>query len=118
MSAITAEMLKEMAQLTALSGRISSIQIHNLKMFPLIFFDEVQEVRISYDLLPIKTVEDEPVKNNLLVAYHLGLDESKNEDLDKRYSALEKSVRTLFWTDVTIEVYFNSKIVYKSVQNG
>jgi hypothetical protein len=117
MSAITQEMLREMAQLTALSGRISSIQIHNLKMFPLVFFDAVDEVRISYDLLPIKTVEDEPVKNNLLVAYHLTLDESKNENLDKRYSALESSVRNLFWNDVSVEVFFNGHIKYKSVQN-
>lgn len=112
------EILKEMAQLTALSGRISSIQIHNLKMFPLVFFDAVETVKIDYDLAPMKTVEDEPVKNNLLVAYYLTLDETKNQDLDKRFMALEQSVRNLFWTDTKVEIYFNDQIKYKSIKHG
>jgi hypothetical protein len=112
------EILKEMASLTALSGRISSIQIHNLKMFPLVFFDSIDQVRIDYDLAPTKTMDDEPTKNNLLVAYYLTLDESKNQDLDKRYIALEQSVRNLFWSDTIVEIYFNDQIKYKSKKNG
>lgn len=120
----TSELLSEMARLTTLSGRISDVQIRNLKMFPLVFFDQVQEVKIDYDVSHKSDVLEDtsgnlvinaPTRNNY-VAYYLTLDESKNADLDKRYLALEKSVRTLFWNDLSVEVYFNEKIRYKSVK--
>lgn len=63
-----------------------------------------------------KLIINLPTRNNY-VAYYLTLEETKNtEDLDKRYMALEKSVRTLFWNDVSVEVYFNNKIMYKSAK--
>jgi hypothetical protein len=121
----TPELLSEMARLTALSNRISDVQIKNLQMLPLVFFNEVQEVKIDYDLghksdiledTEGKLIINEPTRNNY-VAYYLTLEETKNtEDLDKRYMALEKSVRTLFWNDVSVEVYFNNKIMYKSAK--
>jgi hypothetical protein len=120
----TSSLLSEMARLTTLSGRISDVQIRNLKMFPLVFFEQVHEVKVDYDLSHKSDVLEDtsgnlvinaPTRNNY-VAYYLTLDESKNEDLDKRYLALEKSVRTLFWTDLSVEVYFNDKIKYKSVK--
>ena len=121
----TPELLSEMARLTALSGRISDVQIKNLQMFPLVFFNSVETVKIDYDLshksdvledTDGKLIINAPTRNNY-VAYYLELDEAKNtEDLDKRYLALEKSVRTLFWTDLSVEVYFNGKIMYKSVK--
>ena len=121
----TPELLSEMARLTALSGRISDVQVKNLQMFPLVFFQEVQEVKCDYDLshksdvledTDGKLIINTPTRNNY-VAYYLTLDETKNtEDLDKRYLALEKSVRTLFWTDLSVEVYFNGQIKYKSAK--
>ena len=41
----TPELLSEMARLTALSGRISDVQIKNLQMFPLVFFDGIPNVK-------------------------------------------------------------------------
>lgn len=122
---LTPELLSEMARLTTLSGRISDVQIRNLKMFPLVFFDQINEVKIDYDLSHKSDVLEDtsgnlivnaPTRNNY-VAYYLTLDQSKNTtDLDKRYVALEKSVRTLFWTDLSVEVYFNNQIKYKSAK--
>lgn len=112
------KLLKEMAQLTALSGRISEVQAKNLQYFPMVFFESVKEVKIDYDLAPNKSMGDEPTNSNSLVSYYLILDESKNDNVDKRFLALEKSVRALFWTDVVIEVYFNGQIKYKSTKNG
>jgi hypothetical protein len=118
----TPELLSEMARLTALSGRISDVQVKNLQMFPLVFFDHVTEVKVDYDLshksdvledTEGKLIINAPTRNNY-VAYYLVLDESKCTDLDKRFMALEKSVRTLFWTDVSVEIYFNGQIKYKS----
>lgn len=114
--ASTKKLLSEMAQLTALSGRISELQAHNLKLFPLVFFDGIEEVKIEYDLAPIKTMDDEPTFSNSIVSYHLTVDESKNTDLEKRFIALESSIRCLFWSDVVTEVYFNDKIKYKSTK--
>lgn len=107
-----------MGQLTALSGRLCDLQIHNLKMFSLVFFEGVTEAKIDYDLTPYKTMDDEPTKNNLLVSYYLTLDESLNKDLPKRFEALENSVRTLFWSDISVEIYFNNNIKYKSPKHG
>ena len=118
----TPELLCEMARLTALSGRISEVQERNLKMFPLVFFEGVQECKVDYDLSHKSDVLEDTSGNlvintptrNAYVSYYLTLDESQNSDLDKRYMALEKSVRTLFWTDLTVEIYFNGNIKYKS----
>ena len=119
----TPELLSEMARLTTLSGRISDVQIKNLQMFPLVFFEGIKEVKVDYDLSHKsdvledpdgKLIVNAPTKNHY-VAYYLTLDESTNtENLDKRHSALEQSVRTLFWNDVSVEVYFNGNIKYKS----
>lgn len=115
-NAPTAKMLQEMAQLTVLSGRISDLQAHNMKLFPMVYFEGVQEVKVDYDLAPAKSMSDEPTFSNSTISYHLVLDESKNTDLEKRFMALESSVRCLFWSDVRIEIYFNNKIVYKSAK--
>lgn len=110
--------LKEMAQLTVLSGRISEVQVKNLRMYPLIFFNGVVQAKVQYDLSSKKTTEDERPINPSIVSYYLEIDEKENNDsLDKRFEALENSVRTLFWNDITVEVYFNNKIVYKSKTN-
>lgn len=121
----TTELLSEMARLTTLSGRISDVQIKNLQMFPLVFFNNVTECRVDYDLshksdvledTDGKLIINAPTRNNY-VAYYLELDEANNTaDLDKRYTALEQSVRNLFWNDVSVEIYFNGKIMYKSVR--
>lgn len=106
--------LKEMARLTALSGRICDVQIKNLQMFPLVFFEGIKEVKVDYDLIPNKSMSDDPTNCNSLVSYYLDLDETKNGDLDKRFIALEKSVKNMFWNDIKIEVYFNNQIKYKT----
>ena len=114
MTTPTTEILREMAYLTALSGRISEVQVKNLQMFPLVYFNSVDEVKIEYDLAPLKTMDDSPTFSNSLVSYYLTLNELENVDLDKRFLALENSVRQLFWSDIKIEVYFNDQIKYKS----
>lgn len=123
----TSQIIQEMARLTILSGRVSDVQLKNIKTFPLIFFDNVSEVKIDYDLSHKADVTEDDANNKLVinkpttnhyVAYYLELDEASNEDLDKRFKALEESVRTLFWKDVSVEVYFNNKIKYKSLKYG
>lgn len=111
--------LKEMATLTLLSNQINEIQMKNMKMFPLVFFNGVKSVKIDYDLAHKKMSGDEPVSNNSIVSYFLDLDETQdNSLLDKRFAHIEGAIRGLFWSDVIVEVYFNKRIVFKSVKNG
>lgn len=122
----TKELLNEMAKLTTMSNRISTVQEKNMKMFGLVFFNGVkaEDLQIKYDLShKADIIEDEinnkliintPTRNSYVAYYYSDIDESVNPEIEKRYLALEKSVRTLFWNDVKVEVYFNNKIKYKS----
>lgn len=117
------DIVKDMAKLVLVSGKISETHEKNMKMYPFIYFDGVKEVKIDYDLshradamLDNKNnlTVNSPIRNNV-VTYYLSLNEgTSNDKLDKRFAALEASIRTLFWKDVIVEVFINEKIVYKS----
>lgn len=119
--------VRDQAKLSLLTDKISSMQEKNLKMYPFVFFEDVTSAEIHYDLsndLAIDTeVKDKELKykfgearmKHLKVIYKLNLDERLNNYLDKRFQAIESSVRNLFWKEVAVEVYFNGKQVYKSV---
>lgn len=117
MNSTVMETLSEMAKLTALSGQVCDAQLKNLKNFPFYYFEGLTEVKIEYDLMPQKSIADEPTYSNSTVSYFLTLDESLNHSLENRFTAIEKSVRTLFWSDCVVEVYFNGSIKYKSQRN-
>ena len=127
------EMLKKMAQLSITTNQINEIQQKNLKMYPFVFFNGVSSVSIEYDLTNEsnvnydtnpKTMEivykfDKPIVDNFKVSYDLQIDESQdNSHIEKRFDALEKSIATLFWNGIPLEVKFNGKTVYKSKENG
>lgn len=114
--------VKGMAALVLSSGRLSEFHEKNLKMYPLIYFNAITEVKIEYDLA-VRHDADVDNKNNLtlkkplqncIVSFFLKLDESQQDSLQKRFDALEHSVRVLLWKDLPVEVYFNDKIVFKS----
>lgn len=113
--------IKEMALLTVLSNKINPIQEQNLKMYPMVFFQGVKSVKIDFDLQHRKTTMDEPVINSNIVSYYITIDENaQNEHLAERFKYLEQSVKNLFWNDLTVEVYFNDIIKFKSksAKNG
>lgn len=115
--------VKGMAALVINSARLSEFHEKNLKMFPFVFFDQIAEVRIDYDLA-VRHDVDVDKKNNLtvkkplahmFVAYYLTLNEDANKNnLARRFETLENSVRNLLWKELAVEIYFNDKIVYKS----
>src|ERR1035437_3140045 len=129
---MTPEKVKDMAKLVHLSGRISEFHEKNLKNYALIFFDGVQEAAIEYDFShrpsndgPKETPKNPDefykeigraalsMKSDAFVAYKLKIQPGiEQTNLDKRFDALEKSVRSLFWKDVIIKVYFNNQIRY------
>lgn len=112
-----------MAKLVIASNRISEVHETNLKAYPFIFFEQVKEAKIDYDLYVRHDVDVDGKNNiavkkpltNCFVAYHLTLNEDANKtNLPRRFETLENSVRALFWKDLSVEIYFNEKIVYKS----
>lgn len=107
-----------MAQLSLLANRISEIQERNLKYFPFVYFEKVDGVKIDYDLGHGINEETKEVNHNSFVAYFLTLSEEANSgkdfQIEKRFKALEVSIRELFWNDIKIQVYFNNKLVYES----
>jgi hypothetical protein len=106
-------------------------------MYPLIFFNGVSEAQISYDFTVTKPMvgteadahidkETEEVKMDIkytferptqasFVEYNIAMDTTViNENLDKRFLALETAIRNLFWKEVRVRVLFNDKKVYES----
>ena len=118
--------VKGMAALVLSSGRLSEFHEKNLKMYGLLFF-ECKEVKIEYDL-SVRHDAEVDNKNNLslnkplqncFVSYYFKMDDANtaaNINLDRRFEALEKSVRALLWKDLPVEIYFNDKIVFKSIK--
>lgn len=122
--------LRKMAQFSISTNQINEIQQKNLKMYPFVFFNGVKSVKIEYDLtnhskvdyeLDPKSAEitykfNKPVTDNFKIVYHIEIDESEaNPNMEKRFDALEKSIKTLLWNGIPLEVLFNKKSVYKSV---
>lgn len=110
--------LQELSQLTLLANRISEIQEENLKKFPFVFFEEIREAQIDYDLGHGANEATREVNHKSSVTYHLLLNKEANTKiLDKRFAALENGVRSIFWKDVRVVVYFNGELAYES-KNG
>jgi hypothetical protein len=107
------ETIKEMAKLSLVFNKINDIQIKNLQMFPLIFFNGVKSATIDYDFSNDFGLSGDAKKNSFLVSYKLNIDETaENSNLDKRFDALANSVRGLFWNGIKVEVFFNEKLVF------
>jgi hypothetical protein len=115
--------IKDMAKLVLVAGKISDVHVKNMQMYPLIYFDGVKEARIDYDLShQADALVDKdnnltinaPTRSNI-VSYDLIMVEGAvNDMLDRRFAALEASIRTLFWKDVILQVSMDGKSVYKS----
>ncbi len=125
--------IRDMARLAILENKLNDIQVKNLRMFPLVFFNGVSKALLDYDLSVSKpsvdyelTNKEDPDKIGIkydfdkattrsVVEYRLTIDESQdNSHLENRFLALEKSVRNLFWKEVRVIVFFNEKKVYES----
>lgn len=125
----TDQIIREMAKLTLLSGRINEIQEKNLTMYPFVMFEGVSAAKVDYDFSNNAMVEEEkgdagqaefkftrPTMDHFRVSYYLDIDESKaQQNLEKRFQAIEQAVRILFWNSVKVEVFFNEKKVFQSV---
>lgn len=125
----TEEQVREMAKLTLLTNKLNPIQEKNLKMYPLVFFNGVKSAKVDFDVSNDQMVESTENRSeleltyqfnkaetrHLRVSYHLEIDETAdNAFLDKRYEAIEKSVRNLLFKEIKVQVYINEKLAYES----
>lgn len=115
--------VKEMAKLVIYSNKISEIHEKNMKMYPFVFFEGIKSVKIDYNLERIDDVNLDKLHNLTInkptnasyVKYILDIDTSiEQSNIDRRFAALEASIRTLFWKNIVVEIVFNDKTVYKS----
>lgn len=98
--------VRELAKLSILSNRISEVHEKNLKAYPFIFFNGVSEASVDYDL-------ERDGKYHVSFSLTVKIDGS-NPFLEKRLEALDKSVKNLFWKEVSISVNLNGKKVFDS----
>lgn len=132
----TQETIQEMARLTMLSNKLNEVQIKNLKMYPFIYFDGIQQIVMDYDFsnnLDVNTEEEvtpateeegakldikydfQTTPEHLYINYHLTLEPTiKQIHLEKRFEALEGSVRALLWKEIVVRVFFGSDKVFES----
>lgn len=129
------ETIRSMAKVSMFEGKLNDIQLKNLKMFPMVFFNGVSKVAIDYNLdmgkahvdyeiyeTPDKTkdikYDIQLPKNNTSITYHITIDAFDaalmNDFLPQRFQALEKAISDLFWTGIKIKVLFNEKLVYEN----
>ena len=116
-----------MAKLTVMSNRINEIQEKNMKMYPFVFFDGVRNVSIDYDLSNKAMVDEKDpgklhVKTpqvNHYVKYMLTIaPDVTNSNMDRRFSAIESAIKSLFWKNVIVLIYINDKLAFESKKNG
>ena len=101
--------IQDLTKLVMFIGRLSEVHVKNLKAFPFIYFnDHTTSPKLDY------SVETTDKTKPTMFSYDLSLNLEANDQLDKRYKALELAVRSLFWKEVKIEVKIDGKEVYKS----
>src|ERR1035437_7039112 len=95
----TESKIRELAKLSILSNRISEVHEKNLKAYPFIFFNGVKNAKVNYDL-------ERGSKNH--VEFDITLEEDTlNPIMERRLEVLDKSVKNLFWKEVSISVVLN-----------
>jgi len=117
------DFVKGMAALVVSSNRLSEFHEKNLKMFPFVFFDQVEAVKIDYDVSVEHNVDVDKKNNitikkpfkNCYVAYYLTInDEANKNQLSRRFETLENSVRDLLWKNLAVKIFFNDKLMFES----
>lgn len=97
---------QDLTKLGLFFGRISEVHLKNMKSFPLVFFNDVSDFLMDYDIATSKTEAS-------FIRYNLNISK-ENDKLEIRCKHLESAIRSLFWKEVRLELLINGKEVYKS----
>ena len=98
--------IKELTKLNLLFGRISEVHVKNLQSFPFIYFNDLTEVKLAYDIAT-KREGFSSVTYDLIIT-------KENDLLPKRFEALSTAVKAIFWEDISVKILINGIEVYKS----
>ena len=106
--------LDDMRRITILTGEISSVHEASLLKWPYIIFDNINDVKINYDL---SKVTFQYLGKNLR-EFHIHKSQDKllsQEELDKRSNILKTWAEDMFWPNIEIKVYINEELKFKSI---
>ena len=97
------KIVEDMRKLTMLTGQLSSIHEETLYTWPLILFDNVQNVEIKYDLTKDYTQE----VGEGYVIYSVDISEDTKyteEEFAKKGEIVTGWVRDMLWNNIKVEV--------------
>ena len=93
-----------------LSGNLSSFHIDNLKAFPKIVFNDINNFTLHYDFYENKNEEKKLCSGKVIYDITFYKEPTyTTEELQKRMSDLKFWVRTLFWKDTKVTVKKDGK---------
>jgi hypothetical protein len=95
--------VEDMRKLTMLTGQLSSIHEETLYAWPLVLFDNVQNIEIKYDLT--KDYTQEVGEGYIIYSIDIS-DDTKytEEEFAKRGEILTGWVRDMFWHNIKVEI--------------
>jgi hypothetical protein len=112
----TQDMLEEMKKVTMVSGRVSSVQLQNMKMWGNVVFQNFSKIELTYSLDPNQYSEGSDGNMKLVdnpeffVAYDV-FKKSKVSDENTYLGTketvvafLERAIRTMFWDGIQVKV--------------
>lgn len=82
------------------SGRISEVHVQNMSKLPFIFFDNLEEVKVSHDISPESTV----IGSHIAITLKFKEGMQQQDNLKHRTEALVKSLQYIFWKDLEVTV--------------
>ena len=114
------KILEDMRRLTMLTGQLSSVHEESIYSWPLILFDNVENIEIKYDLT--KDYTQEVGEGYMIYKLDIAPENTPGEDLfNRRCEMLSDWVRYMLWNNIKVDVetetrsYSNSS---KDKENG
>lgn len=100
---ISLEMLTDMRKATLLTGQLSQVQVNSLRMYPMIYFNDVKRSTMRYDIVvdPAATANGKQSEIRYEVEFK---EEGQPTHLDKYLTALKSSVHLILWPEVRVVV--------------
>jgi hypothetical protein len=93
--------IQDLTKLVLFTGRLSEIHIKNLQSFPFIYFNDIIEAKLDYDISQVKEVPS-------FIRYDLILSQ-ENDQLNKRFDGLKVAVKSLFWKEMELKLSINGQ---------
>jgi hypothetical protein len=118
MRQVDPNILKDLKTGAILSGRLSEMHVKTLQTAPFIFFDDIAEVSVSYNL--VTTPEASVPGLGSMVKFTLSFKEKYKPDQyhEKRLQALIGTVHTILWPEVEVIVVDSDGNNFKDVKHS